>query len=169
MQRPNQLKKSMTRFYWSELHGNYSNFKIFLLILFQIQSRQNFKRPYESMQRNLRQIRVQGLPKPPATCKEIESAFERAEIREKFSYTHHKDRKEVFYNGCYENKSFSYCVFSSKKSIINIQNHVPVENRTILMDATFAIVPLGCFTQILIIYASYSGKVIDLIRYFDQL
>lgn len=124
-------------------------------------SRQNFKRPYESIQRNLRQIRVKGLPKPPANCSDIEEAFNRMEIREKFGYTHHKDTKEVFYNGSYENRSFSYCVFSSAKSIKLIQDHVRAENRTILMDATFSIVPLGCFKQILIIYASYSGKVIE--------
>lgn len=115
------------------------------------------------MQRNLRQIRVQGLPKPPATCKEIESAFDRVEIREKFGFSCHKENREVFYNGCYENRSFSYCVFSSAKSIKLIQQHVLPENRKILMDATFGIVPLGCFKQILIIYASYSGKVIELI------
>lgn len=124
-------------------------------------SRQNFLRPYESMQRNLRQIRVKGLPKPPADCTEIEEAFDRSDIREKFGFTLHKESREVFYNGCYQNRSFSYCIFSSAKSIRLIDEHVSPENRTILMDATFSIVPLGCFSQILIIYAAYSGKVIE--------
>lgn len=114
------------------------------------------------MQRNLRQIRVQGLPKPPMNCSEIESAFESKNIREKFGFTYHKDNQEIFYNGCYENRSFAYCVFSSIKTIKLIQEHVQSDNRTILMDATFSIVPLGYFKQILIIYAAYGGKVNEL-------
>lgn len=112
------------------------------------------------MARNLRQIRVKGLPKPPADCNEIDEAFKRADILEKFGFTLHKENKERFYNGCYQNRSFSYCIFSSMRTIKLIQQHVTPENRTILMDATFSIVPSGCFTQILIIYAAYSGKVI---------
>lgn len=115
------------------------------------------------MQKNLRQIRVHGLPKPPVSCQEIVAAFSRDDIRDKFGFSHHKEKRKLFYNGSYENRSFSYCVFSSANSIKLIHEVVQPDSRTILMDATFAIVPLGCFKQILIIYGAYSGKVSDMI------
>lgn len=121
--------------------------------------KQDFKTPYDSIKRNLRQLRVHGLPKPPTNCSEIKEAFENENVHEKFGFSKHQNR-EKFFNGCYENKSFSYCVFSSMTTIKLIEKHVNRDNMIILMDATFKIVPLGKFTQILIIYAAYSGKVI---------
>lgn len=124
----------------------------------QISRQQDFKTPYDSIKRNLRQLRVHGLPKPPTNCVEIQEVFEKNNIREKFGFSKHQKREDI-YNGCFESKSFSYCVFSSMTTIKLIEKHVIRENMTILMDATFNIVPLGCLKQILIVYAEYSGKV----------
>lgn len=149
----------MTRSFWGNSNQFCSHFLFSLPnIVDFICRQQDFKTPYDSIKRNLRQLRVHGLPKPPTNCAEIKEVFEKNNIFEKFGYSKHQNR-EKFYNGCFENKSFSYCVFSSMTTIKLIEKHVIRENLTILMDGTFKIVPLGCFKQILIIYAEYSGKV----------
>ena len=68
---------------------------------------------------------------------------------------------------------------SSQKIIKLITENIPPENRKYLIDATFNIVPRGCFNQLLIIYTKYIDDIsisrsnvktiiqlINILRYF---
>lgn len=56
-------------------------------------------------------------------------------------------------------QDIAYCIFSSQKSIKLIEENILPVKRTFLMDATFKIVPRGCFTQLLVIYIEYMEEV----------
>ncbi|XP_073825748.1 uncharacterized protein [Musca autumnalis] len=56
---------------------------------------------------------------------------------------------------------FNYCIFSSRKSIDIIKENIPF-GRTYLVDATFSIVPQGCFKQTLVIYIQYFDDIIPI-------
>lgn len=71
-----------------------------------------------------------------------------------------KDGHE-FYNGAVESDDYSFCVFSSKTSIELFSSRIKHGERIMMMDGTFAVVPIGSFDQLLIIYGVYMEKVIS--------
>lgn len=109
------------------------------------------------VERGLQLLRSAALPKNPANCDEIAEMFSREDIMKLIGTT--KDGK-VFYNGVFESNEYSFCVFSSESSIKLYCSHVKYGDRTIMMDGTFDVVPIGSFDQLLIIYAVYMEKVI---------
>lgn len=93
-----------------------------------------------------------GVPKAPQNTKEIRDAINRADIFDAYCKTHHIDGREVFLDHLYDGKDFSYCIFSSKKMIQQIEQYIDVSDREFYIDGTFKVVPYGCFTQLLIIH-----------------
>lgn len=64
-----------------------------------------------------------------------------------------------FFNGAVQTENYSFCVFSSKYVIDLIEKHIDVNLRQYSLDATFKVVPIGPFNQLLIFYANYIEKV----------
>lgn len=124
---------------------------------------QDLEKPYVKMQRNLRLLRSKGLPPSPLNPAEIDIAFSRTDIMDKFGYTLHNTKKEKFFHGTFSNESFSFFVFASINTIKLIQQNTQPRNLTILMDGTFKVVPISNFNQLLIIYAQYNTKIYPIV------
>lgn len=114
---------------------------------------------FSSVEKTLNNHRSIKFHKSPKTCYEIEKVFEDETIRSMFCLSFHKVKYEI-YDTTFCSDDFSYCIYSSKKSIELIKKHVPEEDRFLVMDATFSITPNRMFYQVLIIYARYFEKVI---------
>lgn len=106
----------------------------------------------------MRHLRYNLLPKIPNTCQDIHDRFQNEKIMKEYGVTYH-DRPRTFYKGVYECATFSYCVFASDETIETMQANITVENRHFLIDGTFKVVPLGPFTQLLVIYIQYFHEV----------
>lgn len=66
------------------------------------------------------------------------------------------------FNYVHEEKDFSYCIFSSSKSIQLIVDSLEPNERFYLIDGTFDMTPLNSlFKQVLIIHAQFGVKVSD--------
>lgn len=116
-------------------------------------------------ERGLQILRNSALPKNPVDCNDISNIFERADINNLLGTT----KEGVnFFDGVLEGENASMCFFSSKKSI-DLFEHVEAGERIIVMDGTFDCVPIGEFSQLLVIYGVYIFKVSEigiLIRFF---
>lgn len=104
--------------------------------------------------RGLQKIRSLGVPKAPINIAEIRSAINRVEIFETYCRTMHTEIRELFLDHLYEGKDFSYCIFSSKKIMQLIEEKIVVRDRHYFIDGTFKVVPLGCFTQLLVFHVA---------------
>lgn len=113
---------------------------------------------FKSVKRTLYRKRQTKIPKNPGSVAEIIKYFEDEEIRNSFGTTLNKEKKP-FFDHAFQNDSFAYCIFSSKKTMELIDKNIPTEKRHILMDATFRVVPNSPFSQLLIIYIRYQHKV----------
>lgn len=116
----------------------------------------NFKIKFFDVERGLQVLRSAALPKNPTNADEIAKMFQRDDIAKLLGTT--KDGRP-FYNGVFESDDFSFCVFSSESTIKQYCERVKYGDRHIMMDGTFAVVPIGSFNQLLIIYAVYLEKV----------
>lgn len=90
---------------------------------------------------------------------DVINAFQRQSIWNSFGITLNKQNPRPFYTACIAEENFSYCIFTSFHIIEMIKENIAPNNRCYLMDATFKIVPHGCFNQLLIIYITYFDKV----------
>lgn len=90
------------------------------------------------------------MPKNPENVEAINEAFEDANIFKVFGQTAHKVDPERLFDGAIRKETHSFCVFSSKKIIKMVEENV--DEYHVLMDATFKIVPIGQFQQLLILY-----------------
>lgn len=106
----------------------------------------------------MRHLRQNTLPKVPSNCQDIRELFEKEDIMKEYGLSYH-DSPRIFYKGVYECASFAYCVFASDEIIETMQANITVQNRHFLIDATFKVVPLGPFTQLLVIYTEYFREV----------
>lgn len=98
-------------------------------------------------------------PKAPSDCDDINKIFEDEDLLKEFGYTKHDEHSTPFFRVAHKSTQFEYCVFASQRIIDLIQQHIPVDQRNISMDATFQIVPFGAFKQILILYVERYGTV----------
>lgn len=122
------------------------------------------------VKRGLYYIRNKSLPDSPKTVSDIINAFNQADVAKYIGTSKHQDK--IFFVGCHEEKSdnennrFAYCVFKSQHTIDLMEKHIPkVEERDILMDATFKCCPFGPFKQLLIFYIRYQDKVSFILSY----
>lgn len=100
----------------------------------------------------------------PKTPKDVQEAFRKESVFKNFGLTRHEGESQShFFKTCHEEKDFAYCVFASDKCVQLIKENIPVTKRTILIDGTFAVVPMGCFKQLLLINVEYLDRVSILI------
>lgn len=112
------------------------------------------------VRKTLQRIKNATLPPNPSNVSQINEAFKNPEILKSFGYTlGDDDEKDIFFDTAIDTGAFSYAVFSSKKQINLLNEHVPNKKLHILMDATFRTCPKGPFNQLLIIYARIHHKV----------
>lgn len=114
---------------------------------------------FNKKKRTIQRLKRGVLPKNPTTVAEILAAFEDPAIFDTHGKTLHENENFPFYSGAIETDKFSYCVFSSPKTVQLVEQHIPIAKRDILMDATFRIVPVGPFKQLLIFYIRSYKKV----------
>lgn len=76
-----------------------------------------------------------------------------------FGMTAHDDPEQFFDDAIRdEQNGHAFCVFSSKKTIRLIEE-LPPSERHVLMGATFKIVPIGEFKQLLVLYIRIKNEV----------
>lgn len=117
--------------------------------------------------RGLQKIAKGAMPNNPTTINELIDLYSKDDVIENFGYSlHERDERYVFNDTILNGgNNGSYCIFSSKRNIELMNEHIPIERRHILMDATFKVVPRGPFKQLLIIYVAYLKKVITRIDF----
>lgn len=113
---------------------------------------------FSKYERTLQKIRDASIPKNPTNCSEIKEAFADEKIMQVMGRSKHPE-KSIFFDGVIDRGTHSFCVFSSKFGISLIEKHIEPERRHIMLDATFKVCPIGPFSQLLIVYAAYIGKV----------
>lgn len=110
--------------------------------------------------RGFQKIKKGSLPKTPKNVGEIIKAFQQTSVIESYGFTLQTidlekkpiEERYMFYDCAIEEKEFSYCIFSSKVSIQLIESKINLDERHILMDATFKTCPDGPFKQLLILH-----------------
>lgn len=97
----------------------------------------------------------------PKTPTDVVSMFQKENIFTNFGLTLHEGQeKTAFFKVCHDSKDFAYCVFGSDKIVKLINENIPDNNnKKILIDGTFSIVPLGCFKQLILLHIEYYEKV----------
>lgn len=112
---------------------------------------------FATMSRNLYRIRSQSMPPSPKTAVEVERHYRDKKTMNDFG-TSLFTNDEIptlptkFYRCVHKCDSFSYCIFASPSIIYHIEREIDVKRRNYLLDATFKVVPLGEFNQLLIIH-----------------
>lgn len=114
---------------------------------------------YDKCKRSLQRIKRGILPKNPLTCEDINIAFADEKVFSSYGRSLHVEENFIFFDGAVDATNYSFCVFSSKKTIALVQENFKPEEIEILMDATFRIVPVGPFKQLLILYFRVHKKV----------
>lgn len=112
---------------------------------------------FRSMARNLRRKTNKRRPQNVKTPKEIQRAFENQETMENFGVNLRKTDR--FYIDTIGKKKSAFTIFGSHEMIRLVEEHIPPEERRYMLDGTFAVVPLGCYYQLLIIAIEYKKDV----------
>lgn len=110
------------------------------------------------MERNLRRYKGTAFPSSPLNAKSVLEVFQQESVNKHFGMSQHEIPHQ-FYKGTEIAANFENTFFASDNIIELIKKNIPSSKRNYLMDATFKIVPIGSFRQILIIYIEYIGKV----------
>lgn len=124
----------------------------FFSITFVVSSHQQSTLLYEPHERQLQRIRNSGVPTAPKTIDDIIKQFDRPEIFDAYGKTKHTDGREIFLDHIHKGSDFCCMIFSSKRIMTLIKTHIKPEQRKYHIDATFYIVPYGCFKQLLILH-----------------
>lgn len=114
---------------------------------------------FHRMQRGLQLLVAKTFVKSPTCAQEVVEAFQLESIYTNFGLTKHGDPKHQFFIACIQGNNGSFCIFASKKIMLQIEENILPMNRTYIVDGTFSVVPNGCFKQLLIIHIEYFGKV----------
>lgn len=103
----------------------------------------------------MRRIKNETFAASPKSGEEIIAAFEKENIMSSFGYSNHENPKTL-YKGTIMDGDNYVCTFLVSETIIDmIATNIDLERRRYMMDATFKIVPVGIFKQLLIIYVEY--------------
>lgn len=111
---------------------------------------------YSKLARSLRRYKESIFPQSPPTIEKLDDAFRQHHIRKVFGET---NSGKQFFHGTITGEGYSCAIFTSPEIIELIEQQIPPHDRTYLADATFKIVPVGFFTQLLIIYIAYEQNV----------
>lgn len=115
---------------------------------------------FNKMKRGLTYLRSKVFPTSPRSSAEIVEAFQKETVMSAIGMSRH-DVPLKFYRGAIDTEEYSFCVFSSQSIINSIETSISVDQRNYYMDATFSIVPVGIYTQFLIIYVEKLEKVLQ--------
>lgn len=114
---------------------------------------------YSSMERNLRRLLNNDMPEMPTSAAEISRAFENAATMDRFGFNL-RSTERFYIDTIQKDPHYSFTLFASIEIIKMIEQHIP-QNRRYLMDGTFDVTPVGCFSQLLIIHIEYENDVSD--------
>lgn len=114
---------------------------------------------FARIKRGLQYIVSNNLVTSPKTTAQVIEAFNFENVWTNFGITKDKENPRHFFTACIADEMYSFCLFSSLKTIDLIKENILPAKRTYLMDATFKIVPHGCFKQLLVIYVEYFEEV----------
>lgn len=118
------------------------------------------------IKRGLQYIAAKNFVSSPKSALDVVEAFNIENVWTQYGVSKDCDNPEHFYTASISDKDYSYCIFSSQKSIHLIRENISPTNRKFLIDATFKPVPRGCFNQLLIIYVEYFDEVQRMILCF---
>lgn len=138
---------------------DFYSFILFVLFCFSRYRHQNADIDFKKYERTFQRIKKGSLPANPTTVAEIIAAFEKDSIMTSYGESLHVDKTYRFFDGAFEAPDHSFCVFSSKATIELVLEKMTPAERHILMDATFRIVPIGPFKQMLILYIRKNKQV----------
>ncbi|XP_067635869.1 uncharacterized protein [Eurosta solidaginis] len=115
---------------------------------------------FNKIQRSLQYIANKNFKNSPKTPAEVQEVFQDA-VYDKFGYSKLNGNKQwQFFNICYQEEDYAYCVFCSERTVELMKECIPVNSkRNILIDGTFSVLPLGSFKQLLILHCEYFGSV----------
>lgn len=131
---------------------------LFTLFKFRFQEEsQNISFP--KIQRGLQYLVSKRFIASPKTPLNVIESFQLESVWNNFGLSKDEVNPRHFYTACIFENEYSFCLFSSLKSIDLVKENIPPGNRTYLMDATFSMVPQGCFKQHLVIYILYFDEV----------
>lgn len=111
------------------------------------------------MKRNLQYIVSKNLITSPTSALQIIESFNLEGVWTEFGLSKDKANPMHFFTACIIEEDFTFCLFSSLKTIELVKENIQPAQRRYLMDATFKIVPKGCFKQLLVIYIEYFEEV----------
>lgn len=106
------------------------------------------------MKRGLQKLTNKIFVKSPKSALEVTEVFKKTDIWNQFGVTK-GDEQLPFFKACIQEDDVKYCIFSSERIINIIKEFIPPHKREYLIDATFKIVPQGCFKQLLIMHVNY--------------
>lgn len=132
--------------------------KIIFLLFSSQEATKNISFP--KIQRGLQYLASTVFQTSPKTPADVQKAFNKESVFKNFGLCRQDQHQTPFFKVCHEQKDFAYCVFASDKCVQLIKENIPVtSNRKILIDGTFAVVPIGCFQQLLLINVEYLDRV----------
>lgn len=114
---------------------------------------------FSKIQRGLQKIVSKNLVTSPKNALEVIEAFNLENVWNDFGLSKDYLNPRHFFTAAIKEENYSFCLFSSLKTIYLIKENIPPSKRTYLIDATFKIVPYGCFKQLLVIYIEYFEEV----------
>lgn len=104
------------------------------------------------MSRTLYRRRAEIFPASPKNAEDIKTAFSKDNIMNIFGTTRARDDPRQFFETAHKESSFEYCLFSSRRSIELMTEHIEVSKRKLYFDGTFKVCPKSVFQQLFIIY-----------------
>lgn len=113
---------------------------------------------FSKMQRHLRRIKCEKMPKAPQSPQDFIKLFKNSTILNEFGMCESND-KEKFYQTTVTEDDFSYTLFLSTPITKLINDNINCDDRHYLMDATFAVVPACGYKQLLIIHIAQDRHV----------
>lgn len=112
---------------------------------------------FKKMQRNLRRIKVAAMPKAPQKPTDFIEIFGKKHHMKEYGMCE-SIPEQPFYQTTILETDFQYTVFCSLP-IASVIKNIESDDRHYLTDATFSVVPLCGYKQLLIIYFGYQRHV----------
>lgn len=97
----------------------------------------------------INKLKIGKYPASPQTPEDIIGIFQDSNL---------KNRYGKYYECTQKDKNFAFTIFHSQKMVDRMENSIK-DNREILIDATFRVVPKGPYKQLLILYVAYKKNV----------
>lgn len=116
------------------------------------------KLQFKQLQRTASRVKSNRHPKAPRTITEIKNAFAKPEIYNKYALNLRQTRP-FYIDTIDDGPKSAFTILASHQMIDLIEEHVAPEEKRYLMDGTFAVVPIGCYYQLLIIHLEFKNDV----------